>query len=58
MSAQRRRRETRADGRSRCWGAVLRPGETAPRIPRGVTLEDGMTIHNACFDRGCRRDTP
>ncbi len=49
-------RETQQDGRIRFWGEVTRPGETAPRILRVVTLEDGATIHNAFFDRGFRRD--
>lgn len=50
------RRETQADGRIRFWGEVVRPGETEPRILRVVTLEDGMTVHNAFFDRSFRRN--
>lgn len=50
------RRSTQEDGRIRFWGAVLRPGETAPRVLRVVTLEDGETVHNAFFDRNFRED--
>jgi hypothetical protein len=32
------------------------PGETAARILRVVTLEDGVTIHNAFLDRGYRKE--
>ena len=35
-----------------------RPGETAPRILRVVTLTDGETILNAFFDRRFRKDQP
>jgi hypothetical protein len=52
------RREVQADGRIRFWGEVFRPGETAPRILRVVTLDDGETVHNAFFDRGFRKDNP
>ena len=45
------------DGRVRLWGAITVPGESAPRILRVVTLEDGETVHNAFFDRGFRRGT-
>ena len=51
-------REVQPDGRVRMWGEVLRPGETAPRFLRVVTLEDGETIHNAFFDRRFRKDDP
>ena len=43
------RREEQPDGRVRFWGEVTRPGETAPRILRVVTLTDGETIHKAFF---------
>lgn len=43
--------ERQSDGRIRFWGAVPdRPGYYL----RVVTLEDGMTIHNAFFDRRFR----
>ena len=50
------RREEQPDGRVRFWGEVRRPGETAPRILRLVTLSDGETIHNAFFDPRFRQD--
>ena len=52
------RRETQPDGRVRFWGTVTRPGESAPRVLRVVTLADGETVHNAFFDRGFRKDEP
>jgi hypothetical protein len=45
------RRETQADGRVRCWGAVIDPRDGKTRILRVVTLEDGETVHDAFFDR-------
>jgi hypothetical protein len=51
------RREVQGDGRVRYWGEIVQPGETAARILRVVTLDDGETIHNAFFDRGFRRGT-
>ena len=48
------RREVQDDGRVISWGEVLRPGETAPRILRVVTLDDCETIHDASF----RKDEP
>ena len=45
------RREMQPDGRIRFWGEVQLVGETAPRVLRVVTLEDGETVHNAFFDR-------
>ena len=51
------RREEQSDGRVRWWGEVIVPDETAPRILRVVTLDDGETVHNAFFDRGFRRGT-
>lgn len=50
------RREVQHDGRIRHWGEVLVQGERIPRILRVVTLEDGVTIHNAFFDRNFRKD--
>jgi len=52
------RREVQDDGRIRFWGRVQRPGETLPRILRVVTLADGITIHNAFFDRNFREAQP
>jgi hypothetical protein len=51
-------RIVQSDGRIRFWGEIIRPNETAPRILRVVTLEDGETIHNAFFDRGFRKHVP
>jgi hypothetical protein len=45
-----------SDGRIRYWGRVTLSGETKTRILRVVTLEDGMTLHNAFLDRGFRED--
>jgi hypothetical protein len=39
------------DGRIRYWGKVTLPNEFEPRILRVITLEDGVTIHNAFPDR-------
>lgn len=52
------RREVQDDGRIRFWGRVQRPGEPLPRILRVVTLADGITVHNAFFDRNFREATP
>jgi hypothetical protein len=46
------------DGRIRFWGAVLLPGETEKRILRIVTLDDGITLHNAFIDRNYRDGQP
>jgi hypothetical protein len=40
-----------SDGRIRRWGAV---SEAEGRYLRVVLLADGMTVHNAFFDRGFR----
>lgn len=45
---------TQEDGRLRYWGEVVLPDEREKRILRVVTLEDGITIHNAFFDRNFR----
>lgn len=39
------------DGRLRAWAAVLDPRDGRERFLRVVVLEDGMTLHNAFFDR-------
>ena len=52
------RREVQPNGRIRFWGRVLRLGESAPRVLRVITLEDGVTVHNAFFDRGFRETPP
>jgi hypothetical protein len=40
-----------ADGRIRRWGRVP---EMGGRYLRVVLLEDGITVHNAFYDRGFR----
>jgi hypothetical protein len=50
------RSEVQGDGRRRYWGEVALQGQQARRILRVVTLEDGVTIHNAFLDRGYRED--
>ena len=40
-----------ADGRIRRWGRIA---EMNHRYLRVVLLEDGVTVHNAFFDRGFR----
>ena len=42
-------KEVQPDGRIRFWGKVKAFGEKYLRV---VTLEDGITIHNAFIDRG------
>jgi hypothetical protein len=49
-------RAAQQDGRIRFWGEVTLPDESAGRILRVVTLEDGATLHNAFLDRGYRKD--
>lgn len=39
------------DGRSRVWAYVTDPRDGSRRALRVVVLEDGVTIHNAFFDR-------
>ena len=41
------------DGRIRFWGKVEELGD---RYLRVVTLQDGVTIHNAFIDRGFTRE--
>lgn len=48
------RREKQADGRVRYGAYVAELG----RYLRVVTLEDGVTIHNAFPDRGFREEVP
>lgn len=45
------RREVQADGRVRYWGRV---SELGNRVLRIVTLEDGITLHNAFPDRNVK----
>ena len=52
------RRAVQPDGRIRFWTEISRPGETTPRVLRVVTLEDGLTVHNAFIDRNFRKDEP
>ena len=47
-----------SDERIRHWGLVTLPNEPQPRILRVITLEDGVTIHNAFPDRNFREDAP
>ena len=43
------KKEVQPDGRIRFWGRVEELGGKYLRV---VTLQDGMTIHNAFIDRG------
>jgi hypothetical protein len=43
------RKEIQPDGRVKFWGKIEELGEKYLRV---VTLEDGITIHNAFLDRG------
>lgn len=43
------KKEVQPDGRIRFWGRVE---ELRGKYLRVVTLQDGMTIHNAFIDRG------
>lgn len=43
------KKEVQRDGRIRFWGKVEELGGKYLRV---VTLEDGVTIHNAFIDRG------
>jgi hypothetical protein len=45
------RREPQPDGRVRFWGAIVDPRDGKTRYLRVVTLDDGVTLHNAFFDR-------
>lgn len=46
------------DGRIRHWGYVSDPRDGSRRALRVVVLEDGVTLHNAFFDRDFQADTP
>jgi hypothetical protein len=48
------RREVQPDGRIRFWGSIAVADERQPRYLRVVTLADGLTVHNAFFDRNFR----
>jgi len=52
------RTQAQADGRIRHWGRVTLPDEQKTRILRVVTLDDGVTLHNAFIDRDFREDQP
>lgn len=52
------RREAQPDGRIRFWGAVVDPRDGKTRYLRVVTLNDGVTLHNAFFDRDFNGATP
>jgi hypothetical protein len=45
------RRLVQDDGRIRLWGAVVDPRDGKTRFLRVVMLDDGVTVHNAFFDR-------
>ena len=47
-------RREQEDGRIRHWGRVILPSASEARILRVVTLDDGLTLHNAFIDRGYR----
>ena len=51
------RRDVQPDGRIRQWTRVT-DNDGRTRYLRVVTLEDGLTIHNAFFDRDFREDAP
>lgn len=42
------------DGRRRLWGKI---GEAGNKYLRVIVLEDGVTVHNAFFDRSFKEDT-
>ena len=52
------RRTVQDDGGIRHCGSILLPDEAETRILRVITLEDGLTIHNAFIDRTFREDEP
>lgn len=51
-------RKAQPDGRIRFWGTVVDPRDGKTRYLRVVTLDDGVTIHNAFFDRDFDGATP
>jgi hypothetical protein len=50
------RREVQADGRVRLWTRVYLPGVEVARALQEVTLDHGVTVHNAFLDRGFREE--
>lgn len=50
------RRIVQDDGRVRHWGNILLPDGAEERILRVITLEDGVTLHNAFLDRNFREE--
>ena len=50
------RREVQPDGRIRFWGKNALADEKQERYLRVVTLADGVTVHNAFFDRNFREN--
>ena len=42
----------------RLWGAVVDPCDGKTRYLRLVTLADGVTVHNAFFDRDFGKQAP
>jgi hypothetical protein len=52
------RRTMQEDGRIRHWGQIILPDEEKQRILRVVTLDDGMTLHNAFIDRDFTEASP
>ena len=47
------KQETQADGRLRFWCQIEEAGGKWLRV---ITLEDGMTVHNAFFDRTVEKE--
>jgi hypothetical protein len=45
------RRQVQADGRIRCWAAILEANGMYLRV---ILMPDGETVHNAFFDRDFR----
>lgn len=52
------RRTVQDDGRIRHWAEIIDTQGGKRRILRVVTLDDGVTVHNAFFDRDFVRDRP
>lgn len=52
------RREVQADGRIRHWAIVTDERDGVQRALRVVTLDDGLTIHNAFYDRNFEDTQP
>jgi len=50
------RQDRQEDGRICHWAEIIDQRDRVPRILRVVILEDGVTIHNAFFDRNVRKD--